>query len=173
MFIQKIPNCLIYRDLRIDADLSALYAAVVFTRGDVIRKWREKKGWKAETLAKQAGVDRNTITRVESDGSLRDSTLARVVRALGHTMAELYAAVARYGGDADEEVSAVLQDATLRQLVSALARQTPEFRQKLLESPALRAAGSSLGTTLVHPPGEVATPRKSHRASGHGRAKRA
>lgn len=96
--MQKIPNCTVFSGLRIDADKSAGYAPPVFTRGDVLRKWREQKGWKAETLVERTGLDKNTISRAEGNApGMRENTIARIVKALGYSMADLYSAVARYG----------------------------------------------------------------------------
>lgn len=89
-------------ELCVDAETSARYALAVFTRGDVIRKWREQKNWTAAKLAREAKVDKNTITRAEANlDTMREESIARIVRALGQTMGALYTAVAMYGDGAE------------------------------------------------------------------------
>lgn len=69
----------------LDADVSAVYPASVFHAGDVIRKWREGKGWSAKELAKRADIDKNTMTRLENGHVHGSKKLRSVLTALGHT----------------------------------------------------------------------------------------
>lgn len=62
---------------------------MIFHWGDVIRKWRLEQRMSSKDLASRAGVDKNTIGRVERDRSTRVDTLEQIVQALGHTMTDL------------------------------------------------------------------------------------
>lgn len=69
----------------------------MFHEGDVLRKWRDANAWTQEALAKRAGVDKNTITRLEKGEDSRTDTLRVVVVALGHTVEELHRALNQHG----------------------------------------------------------------------------
>jgi transcriptional regulator with XRE-family HTH domain len=58
--------------------------SVRFHRGDYIRKLRENREWTQADLAQHAGIDKNTVNRIEADheGVTLDS-VAKACRALG------------------------------------------------------------------------------------------
>lgn len=53
--------------------------------GDRVRFYRKRKGWTQEELAKEAGVNIETVGRIEAGGNTRLDTLDAVLRALGQT----------------------------------------------------------------------------------------
>lgn len=66
--------------------------ALAFHLGDAFRKARELRRWKVVDLAERAGVDKNTVVRIERNGGT-DESRAKVAAALGYTLDELRAAV--------------------------------------------------------------------------------
>lgn len=157
------PNVLTGKCLRIDAESSARYATVVFNRGDVLRKWREERGWTAKDLIARTGLDKNTISRAESgDSTLRESTIATIVAALGRSTAELHLCAAWYAQRPTRAwmnlVDAVnqLPDEALDLLHAwtdqatalrdaQMAQQSPSTPPAAAESPAGRSSGRESG----------------------------
>lgn len=82
-----------------------LSAKPLFHLGDVIRKWREAKGWRNTDLADAAGIGKNTVSSIEDGQNTNTDTLERVVKALGHTVTELHAAVEVANPVTDEELT--------------------------------------------------------------------
>lgn len=50
--------------------------------GRVIQRVREARGWNQETLGNKAGVDKNTVSRIEHDSNTTFEKLERVAHAL-------------------------------------------------------------------------------------------
>ena len=66
----------------------------MWTVGDVVRKIRKQRGLAIETLAKTAGLDKNTIGRLERGSPNPDSqTVTDVAKALRVSVAMLHALV--------------------------------------------------------------------------------
>ncbi len=103
----------------------------LFHAGDVVRKWRMAGGLTNGDLADLAGVDKNTITRIENGDSVTTEKLGDVVLALGHTVAELYRALGVPDHLAGEEFTLLAAYRRLspehRELVRVLAERLPPF----------------------------------------------
>lgn len=65
---------------------------LAWTIGDVVRKLRDRRGWKQRDLAKAADLDITAISRMEKRSELSEQrTIYRVAKALEVTVADLYA----------------------------------------------------------------------------------
>lgn len=62
--------------------MSELEAQIEFIKAK-IKLIRKKKGWTQEQLAKEAGVERKTITRLETKGEMTLKNICKVCIALG------------------------------------------------------------------------------------------
>jgi len=63
----------------------------MFHLGDVVRKLREAKGLTQTQLGQRAaGLNKDTIRRIEQGESMRQDTLARIAAALDRSLPELY-----------------------------------------------------------------------------------
>lgn len=103
--------------------------AGLFHTGDVIRKWRALAGLTNAQLSEQSGVDSDTITRIEK-GATTGKKLEAVVKALGHTMTELYAALDAGHSLTAEEARLLTAYRRMRQdMRSWLIGQAEFFRQ--------------------------------------------
>ena len=156
-------------NLCLETDTSASYACFVFTEGDVLRKWRDARRWTVVGLAKRAGVDKNTISRVERGEATRTDTLREIVGALGHTLEELHR-VLNHDGELEPSEREHLarwrrlsEEARVR--ISGVIRLADEYESAMLrtvepetESRHLSRGGPSSGASGTH--------------SSHGRTKR-
>lgn len=86
-----MPYPSLHQYFRLASDLTDSQNVAVFTIGDVIRKLRDLSGWSQEELGKRAGVNKETIVRVEAGLSTTTDTLTRIAEALGSNVASLYA----------------------------------------------------------------------------------
>lgn len=68
--------------------------------GHVVQNLRDAKGWSQQKLAQKAGVHKATVVSVERmDRNHGRETLDKIARALGVTLAGLYAAVPQEPGE--------------------------------------------------------------------------
>ena len=59
-------------------------------RDDKIRGRQAELGLSVEEVAERADVDKNTVSAIRNGKDVRESSLRKVVTALGLTMAEVY-----------------------------------------------------------------------------------
>lgn len=164
IFINPFPPY----DLRTASDISVGRVKgtwMIFQTGDVLRKWRGDR-WTVEELAERAGLDKNTISRAERNQPTRTDTLEQIVTALGHTMAELHAALGHVNPD-DAAWLARLHSLSIesRDRVSGLTRQLSELEEKL-RAVSDAQGGSSVRPTSAPRSGSARTGRKTTRGSG-------
>ena len=62
----------------------------MFNPGDVLRKWRNKRGIGLVALAKISKVDKGTISKIENGGSYRQPTFEKLCAAFGKTPFDVY-----------------------------------------------------------------------------------
>ncbi len=62
----------------------------MFHPGDVLRKWRNKRGIGLVELAKISKVDKGTISKIENGGSYRQPTFEKLCSAFGKTPFDVY-----------------------------------------------------------------------------------
>jgi transcriptional regulator with XRE-family HTH domain len=63
----------------------------VTSYGSTIRRLRKERGWRRqEDLAEAAGVDKETVVRAESSGSVSTGKLAQLAAALGVELSDLF-----------------------------------------------------------------------------------
>lgn len=60
-----------------------------------VRRLRKAKGWRQRDLAGRAGVDQNTVGKVETEGGYLLDVLCRIASGLGVPVEELFAAPGR------------------------------------------------------------------------------
>lgn len=60
--------------------------AMQLSVGAAIRKRREARGWKQETLGKRAGTNKETVNRAEMGANVTVDTLLKIARALDTTL---------------------------------------------------------------------------------------
>jgi transcriptional regulator with XRE-family HTH domain len=63
----------------------------MFHPGDVLRKWRNKRGIGLVELAKLSGVDKGTISKIENGSSYRQPTFEKLCAAFNKTPLDVYA----------------------------------------------------------------------------------
>jgi transcriptional regulator with XRE-family HTH domain len=63
----------------------------MFHPGDVLRKWRNKRGIGLVELARLSGVDKGTISKIENGSSYRQPTIEKLCAAFNRTPLDVYA----------------------------------------------------------------------------------
>jgi transcriptional regulator with XRE-family HTH domain len=82
--------------------MSICDSGAVFHVGDVIRKLRRERKWKVETLAKEAGVAKMTVSSIERGASnYRRDTLDRIAKALGTTADDMALSASRHAANVE------------------------------------------------------------------------
>lgn len=71
----------------------------MFHVGDVVRKLRNDRGWSQTQLADAAGVNKETVVRIESGLVTRTDKLAAIAGALKRTVPDLYRSLLPGGAD--------------------------------------------------------------------------
>ena len=74
----------------------------MFHIGDVIRKLREQKGrdFTQTHLGRLAGLNKDTIRRIEQGETMRTDSLEKIATAFGYTLSDLYSFLPLPKGDA-------------------------------------------------------------------------
>ena len=126
-----LADCNTFRRARYIAVVQAPTYTLVVRLADLIRDEREKRGWNKRRLAKEAGVDPSTITRIENGETMtgRGGTSAKIAKALGIPAPVLDAAIR----EAEEESEVQYIDLSgipserrrdLRRYIDALVRES-------------------------------------------------
>lgn len=164
---ENVPNLNQRGHLCLESDISASYAGVVFHEGDVLRKWREAREWTVVALAAKAGVDKNTVSRVERGEPTRTDTLRDIVAALGHTLEELHRALNHPGELQPGEMEFLTRWRRLseeaRSRISGVVRLAEDYEGRVRQTSERETAPAHL-PRVSHPSEASRTPR--------GRAKR-
>jgi transcriptional regulator with XRE-family HTH domain len=146
----------------------------VFHVGDLIRKLREQRGLGVVDLAKKAGLDKGTISKVENGKPVSAETLERIATALGlDRPSSLLLAWAQH--DAGRSATETRAEAKLLPLVRRLrtAKMLNAAEEMLLSLLAREeqelgpphTTGSHDGPAPVAPPAPRATSPRTQKAS--------
>lgn len=128
----------------------------LWTVGDVVRKLRERKGWKQKDLSDQAEIAVTAVVRLERSGENSDQrTIYRAAKALGVSVADLFSYVELGLSAHEAEWVTLLRglDATRREIVLNVARAERDHQQE---------------QTIAQRSGAVADPVKTGTAGPHG-----
>lgn len=85
------------------------YTSRVGYTGDQVKMFRARRGWSQQELAKRAGLDKQTVFRIESGGNTRHGTTGKLATALGVSLSQLIDEPRpRRTGHAETDVQAAL-----------------------------------------------------------------